>query len=64
MMTARKTIDIRGSHVRVAECGTTHPEVDRNYSGLLYDADPKCHHEVVALWSGVRCHKCGGWYCA
>ena len=29
----------------------------------LWDADPKCKHKVVTLWSGVKCTKCGGWYC-
>lgn len=30
----------------------------------LYDADPACKHHVVTLWSGVKCTKCHGWYCA
>lgn len=30
----------------------------------LYDADPKCEHEIVELWSGYRCEHCTGWYCA
>lgn len=41
-------------------------EQDKNlidYSDLLYNADPNCKHEVVALWSGVRCRKCRGWFC-
>ena len=29
----------------------------------LWDADPNCQHNVVALWSGVKCTKCPGWYC-
>jgi hypothetical protein len=33
------------------------------YTGELYSADPKCKHEVVALWSGVACRKCPGWFC-
>jgi hypothetical protein len=29
----------------------------------LYDADPDCRHEIVRLWSGVKCRKCSGWFC-
>jgi hypothetical protein len=29
----------------------------------LYDADPNCKHEIVALWSGVKCKHCPGWFC-
>lgn len=30
----------------------------------LYDADPNCMHEIVdAPGGGVRCEKCGGWFC-
>ena len=33
---------------------------------LLYNALPNCEHEIVDgyNWSGIRCKKCGGWYCA
>jgi hypothetical protein len=32
--------------------------------GRLYDADPNCWHEMDKnCLSGVRCSKCGGWYC-
>ena len=34
------------------------------YDGELYDADPNCEHEVIEQWSGVKCSKCPGWYCA
>lgn len=31
----------------------------------LYNADPNCKHEVYAQCSGgVKCIKCGAWYCA
>ncbi len=30
----------------------------------LYNADPTCQHHVEAQWSGVKCSKCPGWYCA
>jgi DNA-directed RNA polymerase subunit RPC12/RpoP len=32
---------------------------------LLYGADPNCDH-VLDPWctSGIKCLKCGGWYCA
>lgn len=29
----------------------------------LWDADPKCEHDVQAQWSGIKCVKCGGWFC-
>lgn len=32
--------------------------------GVLYGADANCYHQVEAQWSGVKCVKCGGWYCA
>lgn len=30
---------------------------------FLYDADPKCEHEILAKYSGIVCKKCGGWFC-
>lgn len=31
---------------------------------VLYDADPNCKHEYDPYcYSGVRCLKCGGWFC-
>ncbi len=31
---------------------------------FLYDADPNCNHvHDPNCYSGIRCHKCGGWYC-
>lgn len=30
----------------------------------LYDADPKCKHELDPYcFDGIRCKKCGGWNC-
>ena len=30
----------------------------------LFGADPNCNHEEDEnCWSGVRCKKCGGWFC-
>lgn len=29
----------------------------------LYNADPNCTHNVITLWSGVKCSKCAGWFC-
>jgi hypothetical protein len=30
----------------------------------LYDADPTCDHVLDPnCWSGIRCLKCGGWFC-
>ena len=35
------------------------------FGGLtpLYGGDPACHHEIVR-GNGIKCRKCGGWYCA
>lgn len=31
---------------------------------ILYNARPSCEHEIQAqLSGGIRCIKCGGWYC-
>ncbi len=32
--------------------------------GRLYNADPNCDHDIEEQWSGVKCRKCPGWYCA
>ena len=37
---------------------------DSGIEGVLYRADPECNHEIQAQWSGIKCIKCGGWYCA
>ena len=30
----------------------------------LWDADPNCDHELDEnVWSGIKCKKCGGWFC-
>mgnify|MGYP000847438382 CR=1 FL=1 len=31
---------------------------------FLYDADPNCDHVIRSEWSGIKCTKCKGWYCA
>lgn len=31
---------------------------------ILYDAKPSCKHKIQPQWSGIKCIKCGGWYCA
>lgn len=30
----------------------------------LMNADPECKHEMIRQWSGVKCRKCQGWFCA
>jgi hypothetical protein len=30
---------------------------------ILYDADDECEHEYDDRYSGVKCIKCGGWFC-
>ena len=40
------------------------PRPLENYDGELYNADPNCEHNVVPqLSGGVKCTKCGGWFC-
>ena len=55
----------------VAICGTVTvvdgtPYIE--YGGLtpLYRGDPGCKHEIVGgdNYSGIKCRKCKGWYCA
>lgn len=29
----------------------------------LFNRTPGCDGEIVTLWSGVKCNKCGGWFC-
>ena len=30
----------------------------------LWDADPKCDHEIIdPPGGGIKCIKCGGWFC-
>ncbi len=38
----------------------------QSMAGMLYSADPDCDHEVVGgdNYSGIKCSKCRGWYCA
>lgn len=44
------------------------PEIIKDYpANELYDAGPNCAHEVIDNFyggGGVKCRKCGGWYCA
>lgn len=45
----------------------TIPEDEKEIGGHsnhdLFDADPNCQHEIDAKWSGIKCKKCGGWFC-
>lgn len=38
----------------------------KELTDMLYNADPTCDHEIVCgdNWSGIKCSKCHGWYCA
>ena len=37
---------------------------EKNYDGDLWDADPDCLHILdPSCYSGIKCLKCGGWYC-
>lgn len=31
--------------------------------GTLFDADLYCWHELDNRLSGIKCKKCGGWFC-
>ena len=34
------------------------------YTGELWDSDPECKHVLdEECYSGIKCMKCGGWYC-
>jgi len=38
---------------------------DARLNELLFGADPDCKHVLdPKCWSGIRCTKCRGWYCA
>lgn len=34
------------------------------FKQILYNADPICKHLIKPQWSGIKCIKCDGWYCA
>ena len=46
------------------ECGILSQKKSDEH--ILYHADPDCEHEIVGgdNYSGIKCRKCGGWYCA
>lgn len=46
------------------ECPVEDPKENEDLAKYLYSADPNCKHQIVLLWSGYKCAKCGGWYCA
>jgi len=33
------------------------------WDASMYDAKKNCKHKVKDQWSGVKCSKCGGWFC-
>lgn len=41
------------------ECNTC---VDGCYYSELWNADENCIHEIIE-GNGIRCTKCGGWFC-
>lgn len=47
------------------ECGESDNSVsDEDDAVELYDADPNCEHVLDPnCMSGIRCTKCGGWFC-
>jgi len=38
-------------------------EKDNLFDEELIDADQNCVHEIINLWSGIKCKKCSGWFC-
>jgi len=36
--------------------------VRANRYSELWNCDPNCHHEIKG-GNGIRCIKCGGWFC-
>ena len=49
-------------------CESQEEEYAEDYKYLrnikLYNADPNCNHNIVPqLSGGVKCTKCGGWFC-
>lgn len=53
---ARKIAPLQG--IKMTEKSDTVP-VEQE----LYNAKPECQHDMVEVWSGVKCTKCNGWYC-
>ena len=45
--------------------GTAADAIHGTYAHMLYNADPKCLHLIrSASGGGIKCERCGGWYCA
>lgn len=39
-------------------------EYNTNPHNELWESDPKClHHITLPTGGGIRCSKCGGWFC-
>lgn len=54
--------DINQDCNKLSECSTEDIETSNDYE--LHDADPKCCHELdPECLSGIKCKKCGGWFC-
>lgn len=48
------------------QCTALSNPIDRYplFKQILYHADPNCHHDIrPQLAGGVKCVKCGGWFC-
>jgi hypothetical protein len=45
-------------------CESQEEEFEYLRNTKLYNADPNCNHNIVPqLSGGVKCTKCGGWFC-
>ena len=57
-------LDSSGTSVKIICKWVEDEEVNKDYQGELFDADPNCKHELILRYGGgVKCRKCGGWYC-
>ena len=55
-------------NVTLGDCFGNCESQEEEYESLrntkLYKADPNCNHNIVPqLNGGVKCTKCGGWFC-
>ena len=58
------TLAAEGSETRLkAEEDQKCKEVKSKDEWPLWNADPNCEHEIITLWSGIKCSKCSGWCC-
>ena len=63
-----------GKHFKFDTCKTCTSTADKsrmcnkcdgsNHYNELWQCDPNCEHNIVtASGGGIKCTKCGGWFC-